>query len=34
LDQIFANFAVDAEQLPQGTVDSDHASFLITTTVT
>ena len=33
LDQIFANFAVDVEQLPQGTVDSDHASFLITSTI-
>ena len=33
LDQIFANFAVDAEQLPQGTVDSDHFSFFITATV-
>ena len=34
LDQIFANFAVDVEQLPQGTVDSDHASFLITASIT
>ena len=34
LYQIFTTFAVDVEQLPQGTVDSDHASFLITATVT
>ncbi len=34
LDQVFANFAVDVEQLPEGTVNSDHTSFLITTTIT
>ena len=34
LDQIFANFAVDVEQLTKGTVDSDHASFLITASIT
>ena len=34
MDQILANFAVDVEQLPQGTVDSDHASFSITASIT
>ncbi len=34
LDQVFANFGVDVEQLPAGTVNSDHTSFVITTTIT
>ena len=34
LDQVFANFAVDVMQLPAGTVNSDHASFTITATIT
>ena len=33
LDQIFANFSVDVQQLPEGTVDSDHRSFLVTATI-
>ncbi len=33
LDQIFANFSVDVQQLPEGSVDSDHRSFLVTATI-